>query len=109
MENKYQEFSSCCEAAIDDYSSIQYPDNVVPYSRCRKCGEMSKVIFYKDGEFFEKRYFTVTWTKMYSTEVLAIDDDDAINKVDIHDVMFEADQNQELEAYTSKPEAVPYG
>ena len=38
-----EEFSGCCDAAVEDYSSVQYPSNITPYSRCLECGEMAAV------------------------------------------------------------------
>ena len=38
------ELSACCEGQVDDYSSVQYPPSITPYSRCRECGEMSRVM-----------------------------------------------------------------
>ena len=45
MTEIYEERSSCCEAAVWEWNSMQYPKNVTPYSRCVACGEMSKVIY----------------------------------------------------------------
>ena len=42
------EVSYCCEAAVHDYSSLQYPEGVIPMSRCTECGEMSMVLNTKD-------------------------------------------------------------
>jgi hypothetical protein len=40
---EWEEFSGCCDAAVEEYSSLQYPPNVTPYSRCLKCGDMARV------------------------------------------------------------------
>ena len=48
------EVSYCCEAAVYDYSHIQYPEGVRPVSRCTKCGEMALVL--NDEDFDKEDY-----------------------------------------------------
>jgi hypothetical protein len=58
MTDIYEERSHCCEAAVWEWNSMQYPSNVTPYSRCVECGEHSKVVFLNKQTGKEVNYDT---------------------------------------------------